>query len=234
MPTAIAIRHVMFEDLGLLAGLLVRRGYVIGYLEAGVDMLSPCIADAADLLVVLGAPIGVYETETYPFLGPEIELIARRLANGRPMLGICLGAQLIARAAGCRVYPGKAKEIGYAPVRLSPAGMASPLGALGEAGGQVLHWHGDTFDLPDGATLLASTDITANQAFNIGRNVLALQFHIEVDPARLETWLIGHTVELAAVGISVGELRQAARQVGPAVARAGTAALDAWLAQIED
>jgi GMP synthase (glutamine-hydrolysing) len=143
--TAAVIRHVAFEDLGIFREVLAARGYAVRYLEAGVDDLAGPLA-SADLAVVLGGPIGVYETERYPFLVTELRALERRLAAGRPTLGICLGAQLIAAALGARVYPGGKKEIGWAPVALTAAGRASPLAAL--EGRPVLHWHGDTFDLP--------------------------------------------------------------------------------------
>jgi GMP synthase-like glutamine amidotransferase len=136
-----------------------------------VDPLMP------DLLVCLGGPIGAYEEAAYPFLRDELALIERRLAAARPTLGICLGAQLMARALGARIYPAPAKEIGWGEVRLSEAGQKGPLRHF--AGVPVLHWHGDTFDLPKGAELLASTVLCANQAFAFGRYALAFQFHPE-------------------------------------------------------
>lgn len=232
MTNVVALRHIAFEDAGTIASLLARRGAMIDYLDAGVDDLLSIEAAAPDLLIVLGGPIGVYETDRFPFLLDEIRLIEQRLASGRPMLGICLGAQLIARAAGCRVFPGPEKEIGFGPVELTVDGMASPLSALEQSRFNVLHWHGDTFDLPSGATRLASTGITQNQAFALGSEVLALQFHIETEPAKFERWLIANTVEIAAAGFEVGELRRQNALHGPSVAAAGQAAFKAWLDEV--
>lgn len=232
MSNIVALRHVAFEDAGTIGGLAASRGQSIEYLDAGVDDLLALEAAAPDLLIVLGGPIGVYETDRYPFLLDEIALIERRLISGRPLLGICLGAQLIARAAGSRVYPGAAKEIGFAPLRMTAEGLASPLAALEHCQWNVLHWHGDTFDLPDGATLLASTGATPHQAFSLGPEVLALQFHIEPEPLKFERWLIGHTVEIAAAGLDVAELRRQNARHGAALAAAGQTALKAWLDEI--
>ena len=181
-----------------------RRSSIV---DAGVDDLLAIEAAAPDLLIVLGGPIGVYDTDRYPFLADEIRLIEQRLVSGRPMLGICLGAQLIARAAGCRVYPGPEKEIGFRAGRTDGGwhGVA-PWRRSRASQFNVLHWHGDTFDLPAGATRLASTEITQNQAFSLGADVLALQFHIETEPAKFERWLIANAVEIAAAGLDVREL----------------------------
>jgi GMP synthase (glutamine-hydrolysing) len=217
MSRAVAIRHVAFEDLGVFEAVLGARGYDVSYLEAGVDNVSAFDAFSAELVIVLGGPIGVYDAPLYPFLDDEIRLIERRLAARAALLGICLGAQLNARAAGAKVYPGPAKEIGFAPVTLTPEGEASCLAALADARHMVLHWHGDTFDLPAGAARLSSTALTPNQAFSLGANVLALQFHIEVDPRRIETWLVGHACELAHAKIDIASLRADAKSDGPAV-----------------
>jgi GMP synthase (glutamine-hydrolysing) len=232
MTNVVALRHIAFEDVGTIASLLTRRGLAIEYVDAGVDDLLAIEAAAPDLLIVLGGPIGVYETDRYPFLLDEISLIEQRLASGRPMLGICLGAQLIARAAGCRVFPGPEKEIGYGPVELTVDGLVSPLSALEMSQFNVLHWHGDTFDLPAGAVRLASTGIAQNQAFSLGPEVLALQFHIETEPAKFERWLIANTLEIAAAGLEAGELRRQNALHGPSVAVAGQAVFKAWLDEV--
>jgi GMP synthase (glutamine-hydrolysing) len=133
----------------------------------------------------------------------------------------------MAAALGARVAPGLGKEIGYAPVELVPAARNSPLEPI--AGVSVLHWHGDSFDLPIGAERLASTTLCPNQAFRLGDWALALQFHLEADPDAIESWLIGHTAELSKAGIDPRTIRADARRCGAALAAAGRAALRRWL-----
>ncbi len=205
--SAVVLRHVAFEDLGLLAPILNAAGWHPSYCEAPTEDLADPSIERADLLIVLGGPIGVYETKAYPFLRQEIALLERRLAANRPTLGICLGAQLMARALGARVFAGPVKEIGWGRLQLTSAGLASCLEPLAEEGATVLHWHGDTFDLPEGATRLARNAHYENQAFAFGSHALALQFHAEADPRRLEEWYVGHAIELSAAGISIPELR---------------------------
>ena len=231
MKRACVIRHLAFEDLGILAPILAAHGYDSAYRDAGVDDIGPALAATTDLLVVLGGPIGAYEDATYPFLVGEIDLIERCLRTETPVLGICLGAQLMARALGARVYPGE-KEIGFSPITLTDAGRQSCLRWVTDADGVVLHWHGDTFDLPATAERLASTPATPNQAFAVDRQALGLQFHLEADPAGFERWLIGHTGELAAAKINIPTLRAAAATQAAATVRAGRKVFDAWLAAV--
>jgi GMP synthase (glutamine-hydrolysing) len=227
MPECIAVRHVAFEDLGLLAPLLAARGFSVRYLEAGVDDIGPSSLTASDLVVVLGGPIGVYEEEQYPFVREELAAIRARMEAAKPTLGICLGAQLMAKARGANVAPGPQKEIGWAPLTLTAEGRASVLAPFETT--PVLHWHGDNFELPANGVRLAGTSACPNQAFSIGKNTLGLQFHIEVDPARIEQWLIGHTVELGKAGIDPSALRRQATTLGPATAEKGRAVLASWL-----
>jgi GMP synthase (glutamine-hydrolysing) len=229
MPTALVLRHVEFEHLGILGPLLAARDYQMAWHDAPVADLRGLDAQTPDLVVVLGGPIGVYEQDPYPFLTEELRLVDRRLASGRPLIGICLGAQLIAHALGARVYPGKAKEIGFAPVTLTDAGRCSALAPLGPDIA-VLHWHGDTFDLPANTVRLAATALTPNQAFSAGDAVLALQIHAEADTRELERWLVGHAHEIASVpGLTVPALRADARRFGPPLMEAGRRVFEAWL-----
>lgn len=231
MKTAIALRHLHFEDLGTLEPLLAARGYAVRYLDASTDDLYAVDMAAADLLVVLGGPIGAFDDHIYPFLRDELAVILQWLASGRPLLGICLGAQLIARALGASVASMGVKEIGFAPLTLTQKGEGSPLAALGQT--PVLHWHGDHFGIPDGATRLAGTQTCANQAFSIGRNVLALQCHLEANPRQIERWLVGHACELAQAGIDVHALRRQAQALQSRLPQAARAVFTAWLEEIE-
>src|SRR5690606_25875551 len=220
VPKTLALRHVPFEDLGLLEPLLVELDHDIVYVEAPTSDLSQIDALAADLLVVLGGPIGAYESDLYPFLDREVELLSARLHARRPTLGICLGAQLMARALGARVYASGTKEIGWASLDLSPEGRSTPLRHLADVA--VLHWHGDTFDLPEGAERLASTAVCRNQAFRIGNHALALQFHAEAAGPALEAWFVGHACEIGATpGLTVPQLRADTARYSDALVRQG-------------
>lgn len=227
MKTAIAIRHLHFEDLGMLEPLLASRGYVVRYLDAATDALYTGEVAAADLLIVLGGPVGAFDDALYPFICDELTVIEQRLARRRPLLGICLGAQLIAWALGADVVSMGVKEIGYAPLTLTAEGEKSVLAAL--ANTPVLHWHGDRFDIPAGATHLAGTAVCANQAFSVGRHLLALQCHLEADPAQIEQWLLGHACELAQAGIDPRALRAEAMARRIDLPRAAQAVFEAWL-----
>jgi GMP synthase (glutamine-hydrolysing) len=231
-PSAVAIRHVAFEDLGLFSALLDREGWKVSYCEASTGDLSNPVIESADLLIVLGGPIGAYEDDRYPFLRKELALLERRLATDRPTLGVCLGGQLMARALGARVFPGPTKEIGWGRVELTDEGRASSLGPLAEENAEVLHWHGDTFDLPDNAVRLASTAAYENQAFVFGKSNLGLQFHLEVDARRLEEWYVGHAVELAAAQVSIDSLRKKAAAVEERLPSQAERIFKGWLRQL--
>lgn len=229
MKTALALRHLAFEDLGLFEPLLQARGFAVRYLEAGVDDLTAVDLDAVDLLVVLGGPISVEDEEHFPWLIDEVALIRQRLDAVRPLLGICLGAQLMARALGARVKPMGLKEIGFAPLTLTATGQGT---ALVELGAQpMLHWHGDQFEVPVGMVSLAATAVCPHQAFAPNDKALGLQFHPEVDPARFEQWLVGHVDELAQAGIGVSELRAAMAREATGLKAALARLMTRWLDQ---
>jgi len=223
-------RHVPFEGLGLLEPVLSARGADIRIIEVPLADLADHDPLAADLLVVLGGPLGTNDTEEFPFLESEIAAIGHRLEHEAPVLGICLGAQLMARALGARVSPARRKEIGWAPIDLTDNGRAGCLGRLGEDRPVVLHWHGDNFELPKGALSLASSENCPCQAFAIGDHALGLQFHLEVPPEQLEQWFVGHIVEIgSARGVEVTQMRADTREYGPALARTAPRVFEHWL-----
>ncbi len=180
--------------------------------------------------MILGGTIGVYDTDRYPVLARERAALETRLALGKPTLGICLGAQLIAQALGARVISTGRVEIGYSLLTLTDQGHASVLAGLESV--PVLHWHGDEFDIPLEASHLAGTPGFPNQAFSIGSQILGLQFHLEADHTEIEHWLIGHAHELAAHQIDPGAIRRDAARFGPDLARIARPIFAAWLDQL--
>lgn len=228
---AVVFSHVPFEDLGTLEPRLLERGFEIHTVDVTTTRFPLPQADASDLLIVLGGPIGVYDAPAYPFLTAEVDCIRQRLVSRKPTLGICLGAQLMASALGARVYPGeRGPEIGWFPIQ-PPAGMAPPpwFKFLFHSGLHLFHWHGDTFDKPFQAVGLAESHLYQNQAFAVEDFALALQFHPEVTAAGLERWYVGHACELSAKKISVPELRAAAIWHAPALAEAAGQFWIGWL-----
>lgn len=220
MKTAVALRHIVFEDLDLFEDMLTERGFSVRYLDPRRDDSTPF--QEADLAIILGGPMGVYEADQHPWLTPEIAAAKARLDAGKPLLGICLGSQIMAAALGAKVYRGAAgREIGWAPLT-SAEGVLAPL-----AGETVLHWHGDTFDLPKGARRLASSALYENQAFAVGDHGLALQFHLEVTAQGLERWLADHPGQEP--GVDVAAIRADAARYGPPLGPLGVSVVGAWL-----
>lgn len=228
MKSLAVIRHVAFEDLDAWTAPLQASGFALTYYDAGVAELAGFAPLAPDLLVVLGGPLGVHDAADYPFLHDEIRLLQARLAARRPVLGICLGAQLLAHALGGAVQPNRAREVGWQALTLTAAGQQSPLRHLQDI--PVFHWHSDAFALPPGATALAHTPACPCQAFAVENIALGLQFHPEVSAANLERWYIGNVRELHShPQPTTAQLRTAAAQYAPAMQHAAGALLDEWL-----
>ncbi|MDY7020172.1 MAG: glutamine amidotransferase [Cyanobacteriota bacterium] len=230
---ATVIRHIAFEDLGTLAPILEQAGFNITYLEAGQDNLQTIKSESPDLLIVLGGPIGAYEDQDYPFILDELSILSARFQADLPVLGICLGAQLMARALGASVYPSGTQEIGWSPITLTTAGQQSPLRFLSEEKTSMFHWHGDTFDLPNQTTLLASTPVCKQQAFMFGKNSLGLQFHPEVTALGLERWYIGHAAEIGATEtVTVRQLREDTAQYSQKLEEQALAFWSEWVSKL--
>jgi GMP synthase (glutamine-hydrolysing) len=233
---ALAIRHEEIAHLGNLEPVLREHGYEIRYLDAATDSfdtaaLDGAALDGADLVIVLGGDMGVYETDAHPFIPSELAFLRTRLDAQLPTLGVCLGAQMIAGALGASVHKGPTVEIGFRAVEPTDVGANSPLRHF--AGVPVVQWHGDTFELPDGATLLASSEQYANEAYSIGGHVLAVQFHPELRDSMYDEWIEDGSKELEERGIPHESLREQRDRYAPAAEAASAAMLDEWLTSLE-
>lgn len=224
---ALVIRHTPWEDIAGFGAPIEAAGYRLEPVDVDDPAFATLDFDPFDLVIPLGGPMGVYQRERYPWIDGEIARLSRRIAADAPVLGVCFGAQMVAAAMGKEVYRGPTREVGFAPVTLTDAGRASPLRHID--GIPILHWHGDSFDLPEGATLLASTPAYAQQAFVHG-NTLALQCHAEMglDPS-FEQWLDGSDNYLAKACTDAATLRRDYAALGPACVAAGQALIAEWL-----
>ena len=174
------LQHVPFEGLGSIESWLHRAGYEITNTRFYESSVALPDIEAVDLLVVLGGPMSVNDERAHPWLVKEKQFIQSAIAAGRPTLGICLGAQLIACAMGGKVFPNPVKEIGWYPIQGAQSRDDAMFRFPDEM--EVFHWHGETFNLPNGAVRLASSRACSNQAFQLGENVIGLQFHLETTP----------------------------------------------------
>ena len=224
------IRHVPHEGLAGYRDPIEAAGYELARIDVDDGNFGAVDLSEPDLLIMMGGPMGVYEQDRHPWIACQMRRLARRLAAGRPTLGVCFGAQMIAAALGARVYPGPGQEIGFHP--LSFVDPASPLRHLADT--PILHWHGDTFDLPDDVELLASTPAYPHQAFRRGPNILALQFHGELglDP-RFDEWLRQWPEALVETGQRAEDMRDHHRQFGPHAVAASRLMVAEWLAGLD-
>lgn len=181
------LQHVAYEDLGCIAQWVIEKEYKITSTKFYEDYVLPNHS-TYDWLIILGGPMGVYEQERYSWLTVEKEFIKQAIEQNKTVIGICLGSQLIASALKAKVYPNKEKEIGWFPINVSEA-IINPLFS-NEKCYTVFHWHGDTFDLPQNAALLASSEACANQAFIYRDKVIGLQFHLEVTENSIKQMII--------------------------------------------
>lgn len=184
-----ALYHAPTETLGLIKTCLDKRGKGVAEHHLYEGSRVPPFTHEFEALIVMGGPMNVNETHRYSFLDTEVELIKQATLAGRPVLGICLGAQLIAKALGARVFPNSVREVGWHPIELLPAAHSDRLFSEVPQTLNVLHWHGDTFDLPPGAVHLARSNRCVHQAFRWGPLTWGLQFHLEVNPQMIDAWV---------------------------------------------
>ncbi len=202
---ALVFQHIGCEGLGLLGDFFASRGVSSHTVSLDRGEALPDPADF-DLLAVLGGPMNVYEEARYPFLVPEDRAIRRAVASGVPYLGFCLGGQLLAKALDAPVTRNPVKEIGFDTVTLTPAGREDPLFRGVSDPLTAFQWHGDTFAIPAGGVLLASSERCAQQAFRHGRAAYALQFHVEVTRPMVAEWLATYGGEVASSGVDAARI----------------------------
>jgi GMP synthase (glutamine-hydrolysing) len=226
MKQAYIVRHTPFEGAAGFRLPIEEAGYEFNRINVSDEDFADFDWLAPDLVAIMGGPMGVYEREAFPWIEGELAGIAARIAARRPTLGVCLGSQMIAAALGAAVYPGPVREVGFSAI--SVLETASPLRHVVDV--PVLHWHGDTFDLPAGVERLAESANYPNQAFRIDEWLLALQFHPEMgeDP-RIEKWLADHDY-IRSAGTDPDTVRADHDRLGPGAVAAGRALLGEWLA----
>lgn len=189
MKRVMIFQHVPYEILGTLHPLLKKRGLRLRYANFGRHPDAAVDINDYDGLIILGGPMGVYESEKHSHLKTEMQQIEMALKQDKPVFGICLGAQLIAAVLGAPVAPGPRKEIGWFDISLTEEGTKDPLLSHMKATEKIFQWHGDNFDLPKTAHSLASSPVCPYQAFRYGKNVYGFQFHLEVDEPMVHRWL---------------------------------------------
>lgn len=197
MSEFLVLQHISCEGLGTIEPAMSRRGIGHRYVRLFDGEPVPRDIEQYSGLIILGGPMNVYEVDKYPYLKDEDVLIKRAMDRGLPMLGICLGSQLIAKASNAKVRKGAKKEIGWHDLNLTPDGMEDAVFKGFPDKLTVFQWHGDTFDIPEGATRIASSALFPNQAYRIGYKVYGLQFHLEVTEEIIKQWVSEYKDELS-------------------------------------
>jgi GMP synthase (glutamine-hydrolysing) len=224
--SVLVVQHVAIEQPGLIGDVLRRRGVETRLIRADESLPEDAAREARGI-IVLGGPMGVYEADRHPRLREEITMLQRAVADDTPVLGICLGSQLLAAALGARVYRGPRKELGWFDVTLQPAVRDDALLCAAPRRFPALHWHGDVFDLPEGARHLASSEQTVHQAFAHGR-AWGLLFHLEASAAQVSAMAHAFPEELVEAGTSFDELTVATHRFAADAERVGAAVFDRW------
>jgi GMP synthase-like glutamine amidotransferase len=197
---ALILQNASGEGPGILGDILDRKGWDRHTIRLYGGEEIPSDWENYHIIIVMGGPMNVYEEDAHPFLVSETRIIREGLEKGFPVLGFCLGAQLMAKASGAKVYKGQKKEIGWYPVRLSEEGMGDPLLKSFPDKFTVFQWHGDTFHLPQEAICLVGSDDYSNQAMRIGTMGYGFQFHFEITKEMIAEWLESGREEIKEMG----------------------------------
>jgi GMP synthase (glutamine-hydrolysing) len=228
MSTVWVLQHVRCETLGIMAQTLDAAGLAARYVRPIEGQPVPKRMEEAAGLIVMGGPMGVYEQRRYPFLRDEMQLIEQALREEKPVLGVCLGSQLLASTLGATVTKGPKKEIGWYPVTLTDGAPSDPLWQDVEPSFMAYHWHGDIFALPQGASSLASSELTACQAFRYGHSAYGFLFHLEMTTAIIAAMVQAFADELHEAGIDGDEMIKQADRYLPRPQRIGSYVFQRW------
>lgn len=225
-----AIQHIGYEDLGSFEPVLKSRGFDVQYFcSRNIDYKGLFAADP-ELIVILGGPMSVHDTDKNPWIHAEEQFVRERIESDKPIMGICFGAQMIARALDAKTYVGpQGKEIGWSKLMVNDDGKKTPFRHLDGEFTSMLHWHGDTFDLPDGAVLLASSDKYNKQAYSYGEHIFAMQCHPEVTSSKLKLWYASQQKQIQEVGLTIEHLKKDADIHNKKLSEQSSLFLNEWL-----
>jgi GMP synthase (glutamine-hydrolysing) len=230
----LVVQHAPFETPGILSELLAAAGYETQTVHSAAGDVVPADCEDAAALIVMGGPMGVYEAEEFPYLRDEMRLIERAFARNMPVLGVCLGSQLLAAALGARVTKGATKEIGWYPVTLTDEARKDSLWRDVTSPLTCLHWHGDIFELPRAAVSLASSERTACQAFRYGERAYGFLMHAEVTPEIVEGMLEAFAAELKRENLKPETIRRATSENLPALNGIARTVFSRWVKMIAE
>lgn len=217
MSKILVIQHSAPETLGTIADFLEPKGVSVNYVRPFQEEPLPKNTDGLDGLIVMGGPMAVRDLDRTPFLREEMRIIEQTLKARKPLLGVCLGSQMLANALGAKVHLGKKKEIGWERVRLSPEARQDPLWIGAPDSFTAFHWHGDVFDLPEGAVSLASSDITPHQAFRHEPGVYGLLFHLEMTENMIREMIRTFSDDLLGQNLDSGRMIEKSAECIPAL-----------------
>lgn len=229
----LVLQHAECESLGTIEWALKDKGLRARYIRPFAKEPIPAKINGAKGLIVMGGPMGVYEQEQYPYLRDELRLIERTVVAKKPVLGVCLGSQLLAHALGGEISKRSQKEIGWYLVRLTEEATKDPLWSNVPSEFTAFHWHGDVFSLPEGATSFASSALTDHQAFRYGANAYGLLFHLEVTKSLIDSMVKTFRKELEEAGIDSETILQQSREHLPALQAVGAQMFEHWMRMVE-